>query len=275
VNPKSVSALPEPLPRYFRILTRCSCKPNQLRVYWEETYPELSAARQTLEEHFWQAYQKNHPTAGVYNGTICQLRDYQATESELVLRLGPIHFKTHLFTITKGKILSHSIPDGPQTGLGVSATILTADNRLLFMKRSQKVATAPGLFDAFGGHIDPNHHRKNGPENTPCPFHAILCELREELNLPPETIQQTKAIGLIENALTTQPEMIFSVRIAEKAEQVAEHATDAQDRSEYSHIIHIPNDAERIRKICLKYARDFSPSGLGALWLHYLSLTGE
>lgn len=46
--------------------------------------------------------------------------------------------------------------------LGVGATLVTADDFLVFLRRSQQVAEAPGLVDVPGGHPEPQVERLAG-----------------------------------------------------------------------------------------------------------------
>jgi len=178
----------------------------------------------------------------------------------------------------KGNSLHESYVTSPtMMGLGVSVVVITADQQLLIIKRSDQVAASPNQFDLFGGHIDPELHQtpQDGGTPVPNPFAAITLELAEELALRTAQIARLEGIGLIVNRLTSQPELIFRCLTNITADEAFHQARSAKDRQEYSHLICIPNDSEKLEKVCLKYAQDFSPSGLGGLWLHYLLLQDE
>jgi len=261
--------VPEPLSRYFTVHFLRTFTPQTLFVEWEDDFPILSAARQTLEDHFWQTYHKHQAKDQVYNGTICELRRYRWQNRTLYMTLGPVQFKSHLFSWMKGRPTTDSLPEGPHLGLGVSAVVLSSDKRLLFMKRSQNVAAAPGKFDVFGGHIDPEHHRPpDRPTAPPDPFLAISGELSEELNLSKDAVSSLRGLGMIANRFNGQPELVFLCRVDRSATELVQRASRAADRGEYSHIIHIPDDPEKLQKLLARYADDFSPSGLGSLWIY-------
>lgn len=40
--------------------------------------------------------------------------------------------------------------------LGVSITLLTLDNKFVFLKRSEKLIEEPGVYDNIGGHPEPS-----------------------------------------------------------------------------------------------------------------------
>ena len=207
------------------------------------------------------------------------MRSCDFNRSPIKLTMGPIQFKTHFFSIKKGEKFAENKNESPNMGLGVSTTVITSDDKILFMKRSDTVASNPGHFDVFGGHIDPESHKSqsggNSPDPfvaiTPDPFQAIRLELTEEIHLKQDQIDSLAGVGLIQNQLNKQFELIFSCFTKTDAVTIIKEAEYASDRSEYSHIIRIPNDTEKLRLICLKYASEFSPSGLGSLWFHYLS----
>lgn len=272
--------LPEPLRPYFYILSRQRFTRSELQVEWNEKQPQLSAARLEQEEHFWQSYLQQHPEADLFNGTLCQLLEYDFSRPPFHLVFAPIQFKSHFFSVMKGRHLRiQGAP--PRLGVGVSAVVISADESIFFVKRSERVAANPGQFDVFGGHIDPESHESVHPGGNlaPDPFVAIEQELQEELNLNRTQIRSLEGVGLLSNLLTGQPELVFRCFTSADAATINSIARQAIDRKEYSHLIQLPNEAEKLSLLCRKYAKDFTPSGLGSLWVHYLledePLTGE
>ncbi|HDL17947.1 MAG TPA: hypothetical protein ENH29_02725 [Bacteroidetes bacterium] len=263
--------LPEPLSHYFEIISFRTFSRDDLYVEWDNSYSEISPARAELEDHFWDLYIQRYPQVNLFNGILCHLREIPWNTVPFRLKLGPISFKSHLFSIKKGKHLTGagdlSIP-----GLGVSAVVVSADKNIVFMKRSNHVAVDSGRFDVFGGHIDAEKHESLQKQGslTPDPFVAIGRELSEEIDLKPEQIESLQGIGMITNQITGQYELIFLCRSAIPAEKIIARAQRAPDRNEYSHIIRMPDNPATLQSICLKYAKDFSPSGLGSLWLYSL-----
>jgi len=264
--------LPDPLNIYFDIILIRKYKRSDLQINWHENFTKLSQERKQIEDQFWESYIKKNPNSQIFNGTLCQLTNYNFSSSRIVLILAPIKYKTHFLYMKKGKLVSEN-SHFPQMGLGVSTVVLTTDDQILFMKRSQEIAANPGQFDVFGGHIDPERHEslQGGDGLLPDPFVAISTELKEELNLKSEQITDLIGLGLITNKITGQYELIFQCTTNYSTDEIINQAKKAQDKAEYSHIIRIPNNLEKIYLICLKYASDFSPSGLASLWLHYLS----
>lgn len=268
---RNLLPLPEPLGHFFDIVSNKPFKRSDLFILWEDYLPEISPARKQLEEYYWESYQKQNPQSFIFNGILCQLRQFNFSHSPVQLTLGPIHFRSHLFSIQKGQNLSDN-EEYKMMGLGVSSVLISSDNQIVFIKRSREVAANAGQFDVLGGHIDPEKHEslQSGGELVPDPFVAIFQELVEEINLNLDDIANLEGLGLISNSLTSQYELVFRCYTAIDTKTIIQQAQNAQDRSEYSHIITIPNNSEKLRMLCSKYAKDFSPSGLGSLYLHNL-----
>ena len=263
---------PEPRHHLFDIISNKSFNRQDLYINWEDSLPEISPARKQLEDYYWESYQKQYPQSRLFNGILCQLRSYNFDTSPAQLTLGPIHFKTHFFSIHKGRNLSED-QNCRMMGVGVSSVLISSDDQIVFIKRSREVAANAGQFDVFGGHINPEQHEslQNGNDLVPDPFAAIFQELVEEANLSLENISNLEGLGLISNYSTSQYELVFHCFTTIDAKTIIHQAQEAQDRSEYSHIICIPNNTKKLELLCSKYAKDFSPSGLGCIWLHYLS----
>jgi hypothetical protein len=125
-------------------------------------------------------------------------------------------------------------------------------------------------YDVFGGHIDQKQHIELDQIEKPNPFISIKTELHEELNLSNSQINNLTGIGLIKNLLTGQPELIFRCKTNMDSYTLIEQSKFAQDKVEYSDIITMSNEPDILQKFCLDNALDFSPSGLGTIWVHSL-----
>ena len=264
--------LPEPISQRFKVLALRKFQQNDLRIFWEEEYPARSSERKVEEDSFWNSRLQQNPDANFFNGTLCELRKHDFSTTPIQLILGPIEFKAHFFSVSEGESTKKDTGSS-NMALGVSAVVLSGDSKLHFMKRSQDVAAGPGQLDVFGGHIDPNLHSVRIPQGdkAPDPLAAIAAELEEELNLRESQITSLEGIGLIENCITGQPELIFRCRTFLDSEAIILRARRAKDRREYSRIMHLPDEVEELRKFCLDYATEFSPSGLGNIWLHTIT----
>ncbi|KAF4009847.1 hypothetical protein G4228_001006 [Cervus hanglu yarkandensis] len=89
--------------------------------------------------------------------------------------------------------------------LGVGAALATADDFLVFLRRSGQVAEAPGLVDVPGGHPEPqalcpgdNPLHKDLPGELVVHelFSSVLQEICDEVNVPPLTLSQPLLLGI-------------------------------------------------------------------------------
>lgn len=263
--------LPEPLNQLFQIVIRCNFTSYNLHVYWDENSESCSEKQVKLENGFWQKLLQENSGSNLFNGKLCRLRDFESNLNSMTLTLSPIEYKTHVYAILKKSEISKSRTKSANLALGVSAVVVANDAKVLFIKRSKKVLIEAGKFDVFGGHIDPHQHFKlDQIEKIPDPFISIKTELHEELNLSGSQINNLTGIGLIKNLLTGQPELIFRCKTNLDSYTLIEQSKLAEDKAEYSDILTMSNEPDVLQKFCLDNALDFSPSGLGNIWVHSL-----
>ncbi|KYO44186.1 nucleoside diphosphate-linked moiety X motif 22 [Alligator mississippiensis] len=119
--------------------------------------------------------------------------------------------------------------------LGVGALLATADGRLVLLRRSHHVAEAPGKLDVPGGHPEPQAVAGGVPtaslrcEDLPPDlvveeiFASVIKEIRDEVNLPPETLSPPRLLGLVRNETTAgRATAAFFVRCSLTAEETRE-----------------------------------------------------
>ncbi len=260
--------LPEPIGRQVQILALCNFNPHNLQIHWDQKPVQQLPEQVKLANEFWEMSIRQNPLSKLYNGLLCRLRHFEFSPSSLVLTLGVVEYKTHLFAILNSQKQTRN--DLPNMGLGVSAVIISDDDQVLFMKRSDTVAIYPGKYDVFGGHIDTE--LTHGGKNIPDPFQAIKTELDEEINLKENKITNLEGIGLIKNQFTGQPELIFRCKTSLDSQTLIEHSQQAKDSAEYTDILSLPNKSDSLQQFCLKNTGEFSPSGLGNIWVHSLRI---
>lgn len=259
--------LPETLGQQFQVLAHHNFTLSNLTVHWDNKPISLTPKQINQENQYWdQAHQD--PKITLYNGKLCHLRHVEISQNAAILTLGPIDYKTHLHFIMNPE--KQNAPDLPDLGLGVSSVIISKDNQILFMKRSEVVATYPSKYDVFGGHIE--IQLEVPVESIPNPFSAIRKELYEELHLQENQIDILEGIGLIKNNHTNQPELIFKCITTLDSKDLVEQTQNATDKIEYSEIFCLNNHRDIIQAFCLQNALEFSPSGLGNIWVHSLQI---
>eukprot|EP00164_Ancoracysta_twista_P002648 GFYU01003523.1.p1 GENE.GFYU01003523.1~~GFYU01003523.1.p1 ORF type:complete len:304 (+),score=44.09 GFYU01003523.1:93-1004(+) len=130
--------------------------------------------------------------------------------------------------------------------LGVGACVLTQDKQLVFIKRSEHVGEAPGLYDVPGGHPEPSElseFTENDVEwiSRARPeavvhelFDSIKREIIEEVNIPQEDLEPPFLTALIRNHTSAgRVSACFLFRTKLSAEQVqARYNLGSQDAFE-------------------------------------------
>lgn len=92
--------------------------------------------------------------------------DYDISKNECVLNLGLSDYKCHVGTYYNKEIQNQLEEMGIEKFndkyilfgriLGVGITILSSDNKFIFIKRSEKLIEEPGVIDNVGGHPEPS-----------------------------------------------------------------------------------------------------------------------
>lgn len=117
--------------------------------------------------------------------------------------------------------------------LGVGAALATADDFLVFLRRSRQVAEAPGLVDVPGGHPEPQalcpghsplHKDLPGPLVVHELFSSVLQEISDEVNVPLLTLSQPLLLGIARNETSAgRASAEFYVQCSLTSEQVRKH----------------------------------------------------
>ncbi|VFV24347.1 nucleoside diphosphate-linked [Lynx pardinus] len=129
--------------------------------------------------------------------------------------------------------------------LGVGATLATADNFLVFLRRSRQVAEAPGLVDVPGGHPEP------------------------QVNVPLHTLSQPRLLGIARNETSAgRASAEFYVQCSLTSEQVKKHyVSGGAEAHESTGIIFVETQSVRRLQETEMWA-ELCPSAKGAIFLY-------
>ncbi|XP_058545395.1 uridine diphosphate glucose pyrophosphatase NUDT22 isoform X2 [Neofelis nebulosa] len=129
--------------------------------------------------------------------------------------------------------------------LGVGATLATADNFLVFLRRSRQVAEAPGLVDVPGGHAEP------------------------QVNVPLHTLSQPRLLGIARNETSAgRASAEFYVQCSLTSEQVRKHyVSGGAEAHESTGIIFVETQSVRRLQETEMWA-ELCPSAKGAIFLY-------
>lgn len=206
---------------------------------------------------------------------------------QLLLRLGLTSYRDFLgtnWTSSAARLQQQGATDwGDKQAyladpLGVGAALATADNFLVFLRRSGQVAEAPGLVDVPGGHPEPQalcpgdhplHKDLPGELVVHELFSSVLQEICDEVNLPLPTLSQPRLLGIARNETSAgRASAEFYVQCSLTSEQVRKHyMSGGPEAHESSGIIFV--ETQRVCRLQeTKLWAELCPSAKGAIFLY-------
>ena len=228
--------------------------PDQVRTEWvESSRPIIESVERAIDEAWRHARQR--PGVLLFDGPMCRLERWRATPHELHLSLSRTSYKTFLGTnVARAEPADAHGANVLANPVGLSAALVTADERLLLGRRGPNVAYYPGRVHPFAGALEP----RDGPIDV---FAEMRRELREELSLAPADLGAMRCIGLIEDAALRQPELVFHVHVARPHERLVA----AVDSTEHEGVVVLELTDGALRRA----ARDpsYTPVAVGTVLL--------
>ena len=153
------------------------------------------------------------PGVKLFDGPMCRLESWRASEDRLDLTLSPTSYKPFLGTnLMHPELAERYGRDVMANPVGVSPALLTADDYLLLGRRNASVAYYPGRTHPFAGALEPRDHGNL--------FAALRRELAEELSLTDADISEMSCTGIVEDIALRQPELIFRARCRRTRRQI-------------------------------------------------------
>jgi ADP-ribose pyrophosphatase YjhB (NUDIX family) len=163
----------------------------------------------------------------LFDGPMCRLEAWQASEGELRLSLSRTSYKPFLGTNLKNVDLAET--NGPEVlanPVGVSTALQTADGYLLLGRRNDSVAYYPERIHPFAGALEPREALDV--------FDEVYRELEEELSLRRDELQELVCVGLVEDEALRQPELIFTARAKVDRAELERRLDEAEHRATWS-----------------------------------------
>jgi len=202
------------------------------------TSPALRTNHADVEQLIEQVWQKETARAEqegrtLFNGRLCRLVDYEASERQLRLSLGEVSYKEFLGTnLTQAHVRYLHGADVLANPLGVSAALVSKDGYVLLGRRSRKVVYHAGRIHPVGGMVEP----PSRPGQLADPAGDMLHELQEETGMAPERVAEQVCLGLVRDKHIVQPELVFDIRLDATVTEVLrgkDHAVDGEEHSEF------------------------------------------
>jgi hypothetical protein len=238
--------------------------PAEVAVSWDA---EPCRAAAELQEAINRAWERLDPNPH-FNGRIARLDGWQVRGRVLRLQLRPTDYKTLLYSNNHAdEIVGRWGEKQLANALGISAVVISADEQVILMQRSQRVGEFPGAYDVFGGHID-----VPASGDPPDLFASMAQELEEELALSVNACELS-CFGLLQALLPRKPELLFIAKCRLESEALMLAAKGARDCYEYSRLLKIAARPTEIASFLRLDGERTSPSAFGALEMFAATLS--
>jgi len=155
--------------------------------------------------------------------------------------------------------------------VGTTATLTTADGRICYGRRSQRVSYHAGHVHTFGGALEVSDRQSDG---TIDPFASVCRELAEELAVEAAELTDLRCVGLIRDKEIHQPEMLFEARVGLSYGELAARWRAAETADEHEGLVQLADRPEAVVPF-LVGCGPIAPVAVGALYLQGLAAWGE
>jgi len=258
----------------FDVLFACHYRKDQVVV-------RASSARRTttsaIEAHItrqWDAERAVAEQTGrtLFNGALGRLVSADPGDDSLVLHIGPTTYKEFLGTnvhpdpsLRRDRSRPAALGDDHLANpLGISATVITADGKIVLGRRSERVALHGGYLHTFGGMLEGPDRLPDGTYDV---FGCAIRELCEELPIKPGEVADLAITGLVKDAALGQPELLFDARLTIPFEDLKDRFESASLDFEHDAIESTAADPAVLTAFILA-ARPVAPVAQAAMLLH-------
>ncbi|GFS22675.1 nucleoside diphosphate-linked moiety X motif 22-like [Elysia marginata] len=189
----------------------------------------------------WEDRVKENPR--LFNATKFRIHSVETVDdNEVLMSLGVTDYKEFLgtnwaphaqFLQSQGEELHGNSQIFLSDALGVGASVITSDDFLIFLCRSEHCAEAPGTYDVPGGHAEPKEIIGDVPlkdislSSFDCGkvvheiFDSILREVTDEVNIPRQSLSAPLYTGTHRNLTSAgRPSVAFEIKCALSREEV-------------------------------------------------------
>lgn len=201
----------------------------------------------------------------LFNGDLFRYLDHQIVESTLTLTVGPTCYRDFVGTNFYNH---HRLAEfGWHTfanPVGTTATVFTADGRIVYGRRSSRVAFHADHVHTFGGTLEVADRAADGTIDA---FDSVVRELFEELGLRREDLRDLVCVGLIRDTEIVQPEMLFETRVDLTGAELVARWETAASRDEHDGLVSLADASDAIVPF-IQTCGPIAPVAVGALLLH-------
>lgn len=234
------------------------------------TTPELEKA---IEEEWERRVAEARRVGGLlFNGGMYRYVRHAVRGAEFHLTVGPTCYRdfvgTNLYNHHRVSEIGWERFSNP---VGTTATLTTSDGRIVYGRRSDKVAYHASHVHTFGGAIEACDRDGSGRVDV---FGGVQRELHEELGLRPEEYEPLACVGLVRDREILQPEMLFESRVRMTFDELVERWRGAEAKNEHVELVWLANEAEAVEPF-LRSCGLIAPVAIAAVLLHGRSRWGE
>lgn len=238
-------------------------EPPQVRTHWsDQSHRRIDPVVEARIDAAW-ASAMSQPSARLFDGPMCRLEKFAATPDRLELFLEPTSYKIFLgANIANPQLAREFGKDVMANPVGVSAALVSSDDRLIFGRRSSWVAYYPNRLHPFAGALE--------PADAGDIFAAMRRELAEEICVPAGELSEMRCLGIVEDARLSHPELIFAVRCSRTAGRIDFDMDRDENNATWSAAV-TPDDLAT----ALQQNADFTPVAVATILLTGRSRFGE
>jgi len=201
------SALP------YDVLIGGRFSPENISALWTDRPRPTTPRVEELIEREWtfRLAQAARSGARLFDGRLGRYVGHEVVGRRLTLTLGPTRYRdfvgTNLYHPELAERFGWEYLSNP---VGTTATLITADDYLVFGRRSGKVAYHAGFLHTFGGSLEAADLRPGGRVDV---RGSLDRELQEELGLRASETATVECSGMIRDHEILQPELLFEVHL--------------------------------------------------------------
>lgn len=248
---------------YFSVLTTCDIHQGQLVVKntgFAKTNPEFS--KQNDENWQREVESAKFKGADSTNKTQFVLESFAFKEGTLTLQTLKTDWKT--FRFTRNEDVRKKFEPGYMSDiLGTNIVIITADEKIIFVRRSLK-GYKPGAASTVGGY--PASETDLDTNGNWDPFKTIVRELEEETSIKPDEVSDLTLSGIIYNKDQKNANLAFVAKTSLTEEDLRKGLMSGQRKTDKEvDLKFIPDTKEELRNLALWYAMANSPAGISTL----------
>ena len=241
----------------FKIHATGDWRRGAVRTRWTASSRAIIPEVEEAIERAWAEAHARRPVIRLFDGAMCRLESLCAHDARLELALSSTSYKQFFGTNMSNPHLADRYgADVLANPVGLSAALVTEDGFLVLGRRNASVAYYPNRIHPFAGALEA------GADDMTDVFEDMLRELDEELSLPRDAIADLRCIGLVEDVVLRQPELIFTTRTMRTREQVESKL----DRAEHAGAWSIRADKDSIAR-AVSEPREFTPIAIATMRL--------